>query len=170
MLSMRNLAVSAALSAAAIQGCTTMDGVFSTFGDTVSGLETPVDVEYYPDDQVLAAAQNQFNEGNYGHAQHYFKQAVAAAPNDAEAWLGLAASYDRIRRFDEADKAYRQAAELVGGRPELYNNLGYSYLLRGNLTRAREYFLKAYELDPANETIANNLELLRDSVTYPRRG
>src|SRR5687768_719888 len=121
MLLIRNLAVSAALSAAAVQGCTTMDGVFSTFGDTVSGLETPVDVEFYPDDQVLAAAQNQFHERNYGHAQHYFKQAVAVAPNDAEAWLGLAASYDRIRRFDEADKAYRQAAELIGGRPELYN-------------------------------------------------
>src|SRR5687768_15112476 len=99
--------------AALAQGCTTDS--FATFGDTMSGIEEPVDVEYYADDKVLAAAKNQFEEGNYGHAQHYYKRAVAVAPNDAEAWLGLAASYDRIRRFDEADKAYRRLAELIGG-------------------------------------------------------
>jgi Flp pilus assembly protein TadD len=27
------------------------------------------------------------------------------APEDAEAWIGLAASYDRVRRFDLADQA-----------------------------------------------------------------
>ena len=172
MRSMQVLAIAAVLGAAPIlEGCTTMDGVaFSAFGDRVSGLQTPPDVEFYPDDEVLAAAKNQFEEGNFGHAQHYYKRAVAVAPNDAEAWLGLAASYDRIRRFDEADKAYRRLAEMIGGRPEFYNNLGYSYLLRGNLVKARQYFLKAYELDPQNERVANNLELLRNSVTYPERG
>ena len=154
--------------AALAQGCTTDS--FATFGDTMSGIEEPVDVEYYADDKVLAAAKNQFEEGNYGHAHHYYKRAVAVAPNDPEAWLGLAASYDRIRRFDEADEAYRRLAELIGGRPEFYNNLGYSHLLRGNLVQARQYFLKAYELDPQNERIANNIELLRNSITYPDRG
>jgi Flp pilus assembly protein TadD len=155
----------------ALPACSGADGIaFPSFGDTISGLEEPVDVQFYPDDQVLAAAQNQFNEKNYGHAQHYFQRAVAIAPNDAEAWLGLAASYDHIRRFDEADEAYRQVAKLIGNRPELYNNLGYSFLLRGDLVRARGYFLKAYELDPQNEITANNLELLRDSVNHPKRG
>jgi len=164
--------VAAALGTAVLmQGCGSFDGFsFSSFGDRLSGLRSPTDVEYYPDDEVLDAAKNQFREGNYGHAQHYYKQAVAVAPNDAEAWLGLAASYDRIRRFEEADDAYRRAAALIGDRPELYNNLGYSQLLRGNLVKARQYFLKAYELDPQNETIANNLELLRSSVSYPKRG
>ena len=155
--------------AAFAQGCTTSDS-FATFGDTMAGIEEPVDVEYYADDKVLAVAKNHFEEGNYGHAQHYYKRAVAVAPNDAEAWLGLAASYDRIRRFDEADKAYRRLAELIGGRPEFYNNLGYSHLLRGNLVQARQYFLKAYELDPQNERTANNIELLRNSISYPDRG
>lgn len=166
------LTFAAAALAAAIfaQGCTTSGDAFSTFGDTMSGVETPPDVAYYPDDKVLEAAKTQFREGNYGHAQHYYNRAVSVAPNDAEAWLGLAASYDRIRRFDRADAAYREAAKYIGHRPEFYNNLGYSHLLRGNLVKARQYFLKAYEIDPANPTVANNLELLRDSVSYPKRG
>jgi len=154
-----------------LQGCTSPGSFgYPAFGDTISGLDNQVAVEYYADDQVLAEAKNQFTEGNYGRAQQFYQRAVELTPNDAEAWLGLAASYDRVRRFDLADRAYRQAAGLIGNRPEFYNNLGYSFLLRGDLVKARDYFLKAYELDPANPTIANNLELLRDSVSYPQRG
>ena len=58
---------------------------------------------------------------------------------------------------------------MIGGRPEYYNNVGYSYLLRGNLLQARSSFLKAYELDPANETTANNLQLLSNSATFAKR-
>jgi hypothetical protein len=29
--------------------------------------------------------------------------------------------------------------------------------------------LRAYEIDPSNERAANNLELLRNSINYPRR-
>jgi Flp pilus assembly protein TadD len=154
-----------------LQGCTNPGSFgYPAFGDTVSGLDNQVAVEYYADDQVLAQAKNLFTEGNYGRAQQFYQRAVELTPNDAEAWLGLAASYDRVRRFDLADRAYRQAAALIGNRPEFYNNLGYSFLLRGDLVKARDYFLKAYELDPANPTIANNLELLRDSVSSPQRG
>ena len=58
---------------------------------------------------------------------------------------------------------------MIGNRIEFLNNYGYSHLLRGNLRIARQYFIRAYELDPENETAANNLELLRNSVNYPKR-
>jgi len=153
-----------------LQACTTEEsGGFSSFGDTVSGLQQPSDVAYYSDDEVLVAAKNLFKEGNYGRSQNAYQRAVEVLPNDAEAWLGLAASYDRVRRFDMADRAYKQAAKYIGNRPEYHNNVGYSHLLRGNLVQARRHFLKAYELDPSNPTIANNLELLNDSVRNPQR-
>ncbi|WP_230533191.1 tetratricopeptide repeat protein [Microvirga roseola] len=84
-------------------------------------------------------------------------------PNNPETWLGLAASYDRVRRYDLSDRAYTEAARLIGDRPEYYNNVGYSYLLRGDVAKAHSNFLKAHELDPDNLTINNNLEMLRYS-------
>jgi Flp pilus assembly protein TadD len=42
-------------------------------------------------------------------------------------------------------------------------------MLRGNLKEARRKFLKAYELDPSNVTIANNLELLNSSYRFVQR-
>jgi Flp pilus assembly protein TadD len=94
---------------------------------------------------------------------------VTKAPRDATAWIGLAASYDRIGRFDMADRAYKRALRLVGESTALLNNQGYSYMLRGKLVEARRKFLRAYEREPNNPTVINNLELLNSSERVIRR-
>lgn len=176
-------ALPGALLAVFLSGCQTAnleaDGVvrtnepakveFTSFGNAFDGLKTVSEVEYYASDQAVAAAKNQFRQENYGNAGALFYKAVQLAPNDGEAWLGLAASSDRIRRFDLADRAYREAYRLIGTTPEYYNNIGYSYLLRGNLVEARRSFLKAYELAPNDPTITNNLQLLASSTRNIQR-
>jgi Flp pilus assembly protein TadD len=57
----------------------------------------------------------------------------------------------------------------VGETTEILNNQGYSYMLRGDLVNARRKFLKAYEREPNNPTIANNLQLLNSSSRFIRR-
>lgn len=151
-----------------LSACNSTGLGLSSFGDGPSEIALPASVEPYPDSEVLKVAKTQFAEGNYGHAARYYERAVEVTPNDAEAWLGLAASYDRVRRFDLADRAYREAGRLVGDRAEYYNNVGYSYLLRGDPVKARINFLRAYELDPKNVTVSNNLELLRDNIMRAR--
>jgi len=110
-----------------------------------------------------------FKKGSYGLAQRYFRDAVEKAPEDAEAWIGLAASYDRLRRFDLADQAYAAAIKLTGETVQILNDRGYSYLLRGDLGKARAKFLKAYQLDPTNPTVINNLQLLNASYRFIER-
>jgi Flp pilus assembly protein TadD len=141
----------------------------TSFGDTKEGLKSVADVEFFSSDQAVAAGKNQFREKNYGNAEVAFQKAVELAPNDGEAWMGLAASYDRLRRFDLADRAYDQAYHLVGATYQFYNNRGYSFLLRGDLVKARQNFLKAYELAPQNQVVANNLELLGSSAKSIKR-
>jgi Flp pilus assembly protein TadD len=125
----------------------------------VSPNFTPSD----PNDDLSLGKQN-FRQGNYGLAERYFRRAVETGPKDAEAWLGLAASYDRLRRFDLADRAYDQLIKLVGPTSEMLNNQGYSYLLRGDYGRARATLVAAQAKDPSNPYIRNNLALLEESV------
>ncbi|MBM6583662.1 tetratricopeptide repeat protein [Microvirga sp. BT689] len=139
-------------------------GSLSSFGNGPAEIALPDHVEPYPDTEVLRVAKIQFSEGNYGHAARYYERAVEVSPNNPEAWLGLAASYDRVRRFDLADRAYREAGNLIGNTLEYYNNIGYSHLLRGDPAKARVNFLKAHDLDPSNLTVNNNLDLLRDNI------
>ena len=123
-------------------------------------VQEPADVKYYPSDEPLRLALEHFNRGDFGIAARYFEDAVEKAPRDATAWVGLAASYDRIGRFDLADRAYAVAVRLVGETPELLNNIGYSYMLRGNYDAARKKFMQALKREPGNPTILNNLWLL----------
>jgi Tfp pilus assembly protein PilF len=112
----------------------------------------------------LNVGKKYFRAGSFGLAEQHFRKAVENAPRDAEAWLGLAAAYDRLKRFDLADRAYQQAMAIVGPTPEILNNHGYSYMLRADYRRAREKFLAAQAKDPTNPYIQNNLELLEESV------
>ena len=112
----------------------------------------------------LSRGKRQYRIGNYGLAENSFRHAVELHPRDAEAWLGLAASYDRLRRFDLADRAYAQAIRIVGPKVAILNNQGYSYMLRGDYRRARATLLKAQRLDPKNKYVANNLRLLQRSA------
>jgi Tfp pilus assembly protein PilF len=132
-------------------------------------VEEPADLKYFPSDEPLRVAIEHFNQGQYGLAQRYFRDAVERAPRDVTAWIGLAASYDRLGRFDLADRAYRSAIKLTGETTQILNNEGYSYMLRGDLAKARAKFQAASRRDPDNPTIANNLRLLAESSKYIER-
>ncbi len=134
--------------------------VATTAPQVTATVQDPESVQYYPSDEPLRLGMEHFNRGNYGLAERYFRDAVEKAPKDATAWVGLAASYDRIRRFDLADRAYANAIKLVGETTDILNNLGYSYMLRGNYVAARKKFLQALKREPYNPTIGNNLWLL----------
>ena len=94
---------------------------------------------------------------------------MESTPADLTAWIGLAASYDRLGRFDLADRAYAAAVKLGGNSPKLLNNEGYSYMLRGDLKQARTKFEAALKLDPTNQTTINNLTLLNSSSRFVDR-
>jgi tetratricopeptide (TPR) repeat protein len=112
----------------------------------------------------LSVAKQYYRQTNYGLAERYFRRAVETRPNDAEAWLGLAAAYDRLKRFDLADRAYEQLLKIVGPTPEVLNNQGFSFILRGDYPRARQILRSAQAKDPANPYIKNNLDLLEKSA------
>jgi Flp pilus assembly protein TadD len=111
----------------------------------------------------LSLGKKQYRVENYGMAERYFRHAAELHPRDAEAWLGLAATYDQLRRFDFADRAYSQAIAIVGPTIEILNNQGYSYMLRGDYVRAREKLAAAQRKDPGNKYVLNNIRLLEES-------
>jgi tetratricopeptide (TPR) repeat protein len=115
-----------------------------------------------PNDE-LSLGKKYFRHNDYGLAEKHFRRAVEKHPRDAEAWLGLAASYDRLRRFDLADRAYSQAVGILGPTVEILNNQGYSYMLRGDYKRAHATLMAARRKDPANKYVENNLRLLEES-------
>ena len=109
----------------------------------------------------LQAGKSQFRDANYGLAEKHFRKAVELRADNAEAWMGLAASYDQLGRFDFADRAYDQLLKVAGRQPQIVNNMGYSKLLRGDRKSARKLLMEAEAAMPGDPVVAANLALLR---------
>ena len=131
-------------------------------GEPVAPLSKPGLLGDDPNDDVQLG-KKYFRSNNFGLAEASFRNAVEKHPNDAEAWIGLAASYDRLRRFDLADRAYAQVLHLIGPTVEVLNDEGFSYMLRGDYTRAHKLLAEAQAKDPANPYVEANLKLLDDA-------
>lgn len=108
----------------------------------------------------LRKAQASFSRKAYGLAEKHFRAAIEQDRHDAEAWLGLAASYDQLKRYDLADRAYDRLDVLNIDRAVVLNNRGYSHILRGDYGRARKLLVEARSISPGDERIARNLALL----------
>ncbi len=69
---------------------------------------------------------------------------------------------DDLRKYHEAEDAYRGAIALAPNQDYLHNNLGYNLKLQGKTQESAGCFRKALELNPKSETARNNLaELLK---------
>lgn len=146
-------AIVAATAIAVLSGCTT-SGVDTT--ETKSIRASAKDISA----SDLNRGKMQFREANYGLAEKHFRKAVELRASNAEAWMGLAASYDQLGRFDFADRAYEQLLKVAGRKPQIVNNMGYSQLLRGNAAKARELLLEAKSGMADTTVVDANLALL----------
>lgn len=150
------LLASSALGGCNVAGLPGLNSAGDSSGAGVFALANPAGTTG-PGVNALEEAKEQFRERNFGLAEQGFRTIVEKEAGNAEAWLGLAASYDQLRRFDLADRAYGQVLKLNGESVALINNRAYSYLLRGEKARARAEFARAQRLDPQNAFVRNNL-------------
>lgn len=131
-------------------------------GEPVAPLAPPGLSGDDPNDD-LQKGKRYFRNNDFGLAEQSFRKAVEKHPRDAEAWVDLAAAYDRLHRFDLADRAYAGAIHLIGPTPQILNDQGFSYMLRGDYARAHSKLMQAQAKDPANPYIRANLQLLEQA-------
>ncbi len=122
----------------------------------------------YTADRALREARGHFRNNDFGHSAALYKRAVELDPRSAEGYVGLSASYDRLGRFDLSDRVYASLYKITGGTAQYYNNVGYSYMLRGNVNAALTNFRKARALDPENIVVANNIQILQNAAAANR--
>ena len=153
--------LTAVLMSGFLAGCLDPEGLSASAPDgQQQSLVDPDAANVPPVTDELGRAKQSFHNRNFGLAEKQFRAVVENAPQEIEAWLGLAATHDQLGRFDLADREYAQVARRAGTGLELLNNRGMSYMMRGDLIRARKDFSAAKRLDPDNEFLNNNLREL----------
>ncbi|HEX6102905.1 MAG TPA: LytR C-terminal domain-containing protein [Alphaproteobacteria bacterium] len=114
---------------------------------------------------AYASGKENFSAGRLGLALADFQRALQEQGPSVDRLNALAATYDRLSRFDLADRAYRQALVLDPNSPQTLNNIGYSYMLRGRPDLASAYLAKAQSVAKGDPVIGGNLALASDSLT-----
>ena len=158
--------LTAAIVALPLSGCSSAG--MSAFGSNKLAVAEISNIETYSADGALAEARAHFRNDNFGYSAAFYKRAVELAPTKADGYVGLSASYDRLGRFDLSDRVYASLYQMTGGTAQYYNNVGYSYLLRGSLSEALKSFRKAQKLEPDNLVVANNIQILQRAAAEAR--
>jgi arylsulfatase A-like enzyme/Flp pilus assembly protein TadD len=95
--------------------------------------------------------------GDNEAAVRLYRESVAIAPNNADAWYNLAVSLQDAGHRDEAGIAIREAIRRDDRRPEAHNALGVALMSEGNASGAEDEFRRAIALDQRNARAWNNL-------------
>lgn len=150
------ISVSVVLAGLALSGC----------AEDLAFTHDPLETNALPETaRLVREGKRQFSAGHFGLAVDAYAKSVELDGLNSDAWLGLAASYDQVGRFDKADMAYARVQSLIGPTPSVLNNLGYSYLLRGNLDKSRATLAAAYSGAPGNPYVQNNIDILNQRLT-----
>ncbi len=106
--------------------------------------------------------------GDASSAEAHYRAALAAAPDDLLALLGLGNAAARGGRYDEALALYSRAVAAHPGSPEALANLGAAELALGRVDAAERDLRRALALDPAQPQATRNLALLLARRGPPR--
>lgn len=98
-------------------------------------------------------------KGKERPALFLLEQAVAQDPGLWRAWNAIGTLHDRAGNWEEAGLAYDRALEIRPDSAMLYNNRGFSHLLRRDHAAAIADFDTALQLEPDMEAARENLRL-----------
>jgi tetratricopeptide (TPR) repeat protein len=105
-----------------------------------------------------------FKLTDFDRAAPLIRRATSAKEASWRAWNARGALADVNRDWRDADESYEEALRLAPDEAAIFNNRGWSQLLRGDWSTAIEDFERAAMLDPKLRRAANNLELARTAL------
>ena len=96
-------------------------------------------------------------------ADDYINKISISATQSLE--LALAFQNEKLDRY--AVICFQQALNLAPNSPEIHKKVGYYYLSRNDKEKAKEYFIRSFQLDPNQPEVAGELGRLGVEVRIP---
>ena len=106
-------------------------------------------------------------QGKYEQALKAYRQALAMAPNHADAHNALGVIYSLQGRTGLAEQEFRAALAIDPEAARVHNNLGYHLMINGRVEEALASFSRAGELEPQNAMVGANIAIAREKLGFP---
>ncbi len=94
---------------------------------------------------------------------------ISQVSGSAEESLKLGIAFAKQQLDDYALVCYQQALNLAPNSAKINRQIGYYYLAKNDLVRAKEYLTRSFQLDPVQPDVAGELGRLGVTVRIPRK-
>lgn len=93
--------------------------------------------------ETVRLAELQFRQGNVALALQQYRKAMRASPADIDAYIGVAACYDRMGRFELSRRYYEEALALDPSDKRVRHNFALSLRLQGRGEEAARFIAES---------------------------
>lgn len=119
--------------------------------------EAAVDAEE-PEALLLAASQLYLARDRFERAQEVVRSALTRFPDNEQLQFQMGAVLERLKDYEAAERQFQEILRRNPDQADVLNYLGYMLADRGvRLEEARQYLLRAVELDPYNGAYQDSL-------------
>lgn len=98
------------------------------------------------------------NRKEFDQAIGYYQRAIATDKNFIIAYTAIASIYAQQKEYDSAVNWLYRLLEIIPDSWKVYSQIGDVYYLDGDLSKARDAWLKGLSLDPKNQIIWGKLK------------
>ncbi|MGE0775854.1 MAG: LytR C-terminal domain-containing protein [Sphingomonadaceae bacterium] len=120
--------------------------------------------------EALTKGRMLFGRGEYALAADAFRKAARQNPESADAYNGLAASYDHLGRYDLSRRYYELALAFAPDDGRILRNFARSMLGQGNRLAARKLIAEAAALDAGSREAAIGDASFAQTATFATDG
>jgi tetratricopeptide (TPR) repeat protein len=130
------------------------DAAVRTFQD-IKGLTSEKD----DDLEIFSAMVSVYQRARkYDQAQNILNTAVQRFPSEEQVYFQQGSLYEKQKKYNDAEKAFRKALDIQKDDPAVLNYLGYMFADRGvRLDEAESMIEKAVKADPTNGAYLDSL-------------
>jgi tetratricopeptide (TPR) repeat protein len=114
----------------------------------------------------LAAGKQQFATHQFSDAEHSFQQAIAANPNNAEAYKGLGLAQLELKKYDDAYRAWLRAEQLNPKDAKTKYYLGRLFYDASFPNEAAAWLREALKLRPDDYAAMTYLGLCAETLSF----
>lgn len=104
-------------------------------------------------DSLLVRAKDQYTAGEFQQAESTLRSLLVKHSGSSPAWLWLSRALERQERYDDAEKAVKEALKIDRASPENHIHLARVYILKDKKKDARKILDEAEKLAPDNADV-----------------
>jgi Flp pilus assembly protein TadD len=143
-----------------LAGC--VSGPAATTRSDVEQIDILAQFDGFSTEEIVAAGDAAFEQGDYSRAEFIFNQAVTLE-DTPDIWLKLGKTLTYLGNDSRAHQAYEKVLQLDSDNAIAHEKLGLLYIGARQVAPARKYLQRAIELDDARWGAHNALGVLADT-------